>query len=509
MMSSGHGGKIHCSCCIAGLIVGILVLPASAAETLTIEPVSEPVIAGDTVEFKGTSSLPAESQLGWSFGTEGFIVEDRYHYYPKDKFRYYDESETTTASTGKEYSKWRVLIHTHDLKPGYYNFRIGGNEAFAERVITVDNEQGIVKDTALSEISPDIDFYTSPNSKFILEGSSGHLQLMPESYRRKVPENFPSPHISSAKTLIRGNSLEMDLFTMPERRIGIWLYSAFPDNSFRYFKSIDSKGYTGEAKIYFDTDVTANLELGDYYVFAEVAGINILETDNFRSDRGFFASLPVIPDPNSEEIWYDPEGDRIVAPASSVALDAALKAGENEIKYLRFRITVEDPWIAIDKMEDVVLGKDIRITGTTNFEKGTVMDVEILPIVDCPSTEAVVWRGEAEVSIDTNGQENWGTSVNTYNLGAGEYIIRVSDREHKLTEDNVVIEIIDVAYGMEEAGEDSLLVRSYSVDPVSKEIVHLNEPVQKSPLSTAVVIAGNACVIGIAGFTRRKHDENQ
>ncbi|MDD4126176.1 MAG: hypothetical protein PHV39_00620 [Methanomicrobium sp.] len=476
---------------IAGFLLCLIIFPA-AAESLTINEIKEPVILGETIEFTGTSSLPAGTQLEWSFGADGYTGFDPFMKYPKDQFRYFEKGNTLTTQSSNGGSKYKLLLNTQNLKTGYYNFQIAGNEKLAEAIVIIDDGEKYAKSAELSEISDKIDFYKSPNSKIILDDSSKYLTDTSETNNEQTGD-FPSAHISAAKSVVRGNALSIDMFTIPVRQVGLWLYSVFPDNSYRYFAKTASDN-TGKTAIFFDTDVTSNLKTGDYYVFAEISGKHYSDLIRTRPRNSSYSSgdyLTITPDSGVwDRLWSDPEGKFIVSPASSIALDAALKAGEDESKYLRFKINVEDPWINLDKISDVSIGEDITISGTTNFEKGTLLNVDIIALDDKPNTKTIAWTKGTQVNTYANGQGNWRTSVNSYNLGAGEYIIRVNDREHKLTEDDAVIQIVDSTYGMENTEDDSLLVKSYSVDPVSKKVVHLNEGAEQSPIAFAVLLSG-------------------
>lgn len=510
------------------LISCILAPPAQAAGVITINSAPETVAAGDVLEIAGETHLPAGTPMRWTFGTEGHFI---HRYFPQDLLPSYYETGTTVAVPGTDTRKWEVVIDTNDLKTGYYEFQVTGGEELAAAMIIVNNKDdgtGISIAADQPGVPETEDFYMSPGSKFVFDDSTGYTDYLEEKFGEKTPEYFASPYLMQGTPLVRGDEFSLDFYTVPSREIGVWLYSAYPDDGYRYFQRSMSETYTGNAEIRFGSDVTSALEEGGYYIFAEVAGrhhydgVSQEETnDNYYQ---YFDHLPVTPEPSSGQDIFDPEGDSIESPASSIALDSALKAAEDEIKYFRFRIAVEDPWISIDSMDDPALGSGIAISGTTNFAEGTALDIEIIPLTDTPETDPVAWTGVAEVSTGTDGEKNWRTSVNSNLLGAGDYVIRVTDSEHGLTSDYSAIEITDNIFGTgggiatggteisggdgnggasgggSDEGGDSLVVRSYSVDPVSKEIVRLNEPAKKSPLPAAIVLAAALCAAGIAAY---------
>ncbi|EHQ36415.1 hypothetical protein [Methanoplanus limicola] len=472
----------------AAILMFILIIsPSIAAEVLTIDPVAVPQKpGGGIIELSGTSSLSPGTELTWLFANENSLIADSY---PDSMDWQYEKKGTTNVFRGDENSRWIVQLDTKELIPGYYSFGITGNEALAERIIIFDNESRVADNQKLSEISPDIDYYASPNSKFVPDRSSELLSEMIEIFDC----DMPSGHISSEEPVVIGNNINIDFFTIPARSAGLWLYSAFPDCNYRYFTYTGSDSYCGRCTISFNREVTSGLTPGDYYIFVEISGRH--RSDLFNGDEDeYYDYLTTTPEPGDIRDWSDPKEQIIESPRSSVALEEILKANEEESKFMRFKIKVIEPWISLDDTGDLFSGEDILVSGRTNFEEKTVLTAEILPTGDNPIQKDGVLIRDIEVKIDEFGDKRFQTLFDSSAIVPGEYIIRVSDRDYRLAEDNAVIEVIDNIYNREEKEEETLIVKSYSVDPVSKTVVKLNEPAKKSPLLPVTILTGIVCI---------------
>ncbi|WFN36477.1 hypothetical protein L1994_10070 [Methanomicrobium antiquum] len=493
--------KAFISLVTALLLLSVIVFPAGA-KCLFIDDIKEPVISGDKIKFTGITSVSPEKELKWSFGTENYVYEEYFKISDGEDFRYYKEGTTKTLESKTGLFRYEVFIDTNDLEQGYYNFQIAGGDCYAEASVRIGDE--INDGIETPEYFPSADFYKSPNSKIITDKKTSGLRKFAQAQMNER-DFIPSPYIYSKNTVVRGNNIDISFFTTPYRNIGLWIYSVFPDNSYRYFRLTSSDVITGKADISFGPDVTSNLKKGEYYIFAEISGLNHLEAEKFDFRDSTYRYLPVTPDSGGENSLYsDVSGNDIYSPASSVALDSALKASEDEMKYLRLKINVEDPWINLEKSDEIAIGKNIIISGKTNFEEGTTLLAEIISLDDRPDTGPVVWTAKIPVSTGTDGEENFRIEVNSYKIGAGTYIVRVSDEKYKLTEDNEIIKVTDNSYAAEEGESDTLSVKSYSVDPISKKVVRLNDDAKESPVNIFLLVFITGLIVFISVLIKRR-----
>ncbi|WOF16286.1 hypothetical protein F1737_05945 [Methanoplanus sp. FWC-SCC4] len=307
------------------------------------------------------------------------------------------------------------------------------------------------------------------------------------------PEIKLNPLTTSGGTLAKGQTLFVSGKAQSDSEIGIWLYKdgiGNPDkNRFVKLQTDKSGDIIGDGMI-LDRTRSHKLPSGKYFLY-------IVSGDSDFINSGFF------PDTNRE-------------------FEEKLKETEVKNPYLKVMLLAEEPWIYYDQqiIADVPLGKPVTIKGTTNLAVGTSLFVTVEPT----STDDPLFHDQIiEVIQVTKGDDYnlWELTFQTSELGFGEYIISVEGAD--ITVDSVsIFNIYDETYAAENPGNDSILVKSYSIDSDSKNLAENSESTEgyivksgtknsdgftgtlSSPLESAFLVCGIALILGIFRFYSRR-----
>lgn len=315
------------------------------------------------------------------------------------------------------------------------------------------------------------------------------------------------PDISKSDSMFaRDQELSFSVNGEPGSELGVWLYKAGignpTKNVFVNFTLDENGEIPGEGQI-LDSVASHKLPSGKYYIY-------FVDGDSDLVKEGFF-------------------------PDSSEEFEERLTGNNAGNSYVRTVLIAEVPWVRYDMktFPDIKPGEPLELTGTTNLEPGRTLLISIGPTAfDDPYFKDQII--ERVTVMEGDPYNYWGQTIDTSELGPGEYMALVegSDVETEMLKTfNVYDENYNVN-GVNGGGEEDLLVKTYSVDPDSKEIsteeetagesvpvkpswavnteppeVPEDEETPKSPIEPLLVAFSAACAIGVFGLSGRKGRE--
>jgi hypothetical protein len=269
--------------------------------------------------------------------------------------------------------------------------------------------------------------------------------------------------VTRGNILAKGASLIITASGAPGEKIGIWMTSGFPVTRYTGF-GITSADESGHAV--YNLPNTTSFRSGQYFIYV-VEGKKALEF------------VPDEKDPTA----YIPAED----------LERGLKAHEQQNPYRKMMVLLEEPAIRMNSIPDTISGIPVNLSGTTNLNAGTLLDIEIvLPDVDRLKQPAFNISGIPVIG-GLNGNGSWNASVDTQKLPPGEYIVTV----HNASVEAVGLMVLyDSLYDTGIPDGRNLLVRTYEVDPTTKTVIN-GTPARKAGFTAAGEMLAIACTAGI------------
>ena len=237
--------------------------------------------------------------------------------------------------------------------------------------------------------------------------------------------------------LAKGEALYLKGEAPAESEIGVWIYSGAVNDDFPVYNKV-SADCNGEV----DDEILSvfdsyTLQSGKYYVYAVYKGPDLIERTG-------------TPDRYSD---FEYELDTTAG-----------------VKYQKFDLDAEDPWISIDSGNEIeaVAGTVLTFEGETNLKDGTVLEVLINPTaVDSNAFGNLITQ---TTTVEDNGPVNkWTYIIDSSCLGAGEYLISVESPEG-LGDASCIFNIFDSSYAVKNPGDDRISVTSYKVDKDTKDL---------------------------------------
>ncbi len=440
--------KIHAKIRIPLLLLAGVVLlgisPVSATDQIAIDPVPGNLLTGSIIEITGTTTLPVGTNLYYEFSrgaaeTGGVMYGE-----------YSGSGGIIPVETGAAGQVWKVAILTEGYTPAEYTLRIGKEGADDRVSVRVPLAQGTSAPTPKAtqpavRVTFESPLYISPGGNFT-------VTTIPDLNTRR-------------NILAKGSPLAITTTTSPNNRIGIWITSGFPVTRYTHFQMISANvSGTGE----FDLPNTTALRSGQYFIYVVDGG----------------KSLEVIPD-EKEPSSYIPAEE----------LETKLKAHEQKNPYQKFMILLEEPTIKINEIPDAISGTPVEMSGTTNLNAGTLLEIGIFPPdIDRLKQPSFTVSG-IPVAEGTNGYGSWHAVINTSGLPPGEYIVKV---HRGAVEAARIMVLYDGLYdpGISPAG--TLITKTYDVDPETKTVIS-GTPAREAGFPAdpgMLIMAGSVGLIG-------------
>lgn len=274
----------------------------------------------------------------------------------------------------------------------------------------------------------------------------------------------------------------------PGSETGVWLYRVNIGNPDKNVFVKFNTGSSGEVKdgVILDDTRAYKLPSGRYYLYFVSGDSELVKT-------GFF------PDSNDE---FETE---------------LLDDGS---PYLRLEMYSEVPWIRYDQrtLPDIVTGEELKLSGTTNIAAGKDLIISIEPTAfdDPYFNDQIIERTGVREADPYN---TWEQSIDTSELGPGEYIVVVEGSDVD-AESVQSFNVYDESYSATSPESGYLVVQTYAVDPDTKDLsedqasgsgtagtekaTDSSENTQQSPVEILSLVAMLAFVICITGYFRRK-----
>lgn len=425
---------------LAGLVF-LLPFTASAADTITIDPVPANPEAGSIVTITGTTLLPEGTDLDYEFFSEDPGT---------GAVRYGEHSGvegTIPVQEGSAGRVWTVGILTEGYFPGEYIFRIGSrgtDETVFAHVVLARGTPAIAPEPSPAAGPPQIasPYYSSPGAEFDVE-------IRPDLSARQ-------------NRVAKGSTLEVTGTATPGSGIGIWILGGFPADGYRTSATVPAED-SGAFHFVLPGNDTATLRSGQYFLYVVDGGAGLVEPG-------------------------DPE-----AFPSADAFEKGLTAHEQENPYKAFMLLLEEPAIRIGEIPESRTGVPLEIGGTTNLAAGTILTLDLIP-PDADRLQQPAFTLPGIVVGDGEGGSGvWHASVETASLPPGEYVAKVSGGRAEAT---AILNLYDDLYRVASPPEGDLTVATYRVDPGTKTVDTGPAPDGKGIPSSAATLA----IAGIAGF---------
>jgi len=274
----------------------------------------------------------------------------------------------------------------------------------------------------------------------------------------------------------------------PGSEVGVWLYRVNIGNPDKNVFVKFNTGSSGEIKdgVILDDARAYKLPSGRYYLY-------FVSGDSELTKTGFF------PDLHDEfEVELLDEGS----------------------PYLRLEMYSEVPWIRCDQrtLPDIVTGEELKLSGTTNIAAGKDLIISIEPTAfdDPYFNDQIIERTGVHEADPYN---TWEQSIDTSELGPGEYIVVVEGSDVD-TESVQSFNVYDESYSATTPESGYLVVQTYTVDQDTKDLsedqasdsgtagtekaTDSSENMQQSPVGILSLVAMIAFVICITGYFRRR-----
>ncbi len=442
------------------LVAGVVLLsagPVSAMDRIAIDPVPGNLVTGSVISFTGTTTLPAGTVLQYEFSRKdsgnGTI-----------RYGEYSGAEgTVPVENGAAGPVWNVPILTQGYAPADYLFSIGesgSSDRASVQVRLARGEETTVPTPAVTTASRCGELkspvYVSPNGDFTVR---------------------TSPDLNTrCSILAKGAPLKITAITPSGSPVGIWITSASSATGYTYFRQIssDSSGVAAS-----DLTNTTQLRSGQYFFYVVDGG----------------DSLKVLPDEKNSSAYI---------PAD--VLETKLNAYEKENPYQKFRILLEEPVISMDDIPDAVSGTAVAVSGTTNLNAGTLLDISVF-LADIDRQKQPAFAIAGVPVADTSGKDGaWHAVIDTSSLSPGEYIVTARNGS---TEATRLMVIYNSLYDTGASSGESFVTKTYAVDPELKTVVTGTSTQKAGPSPDPAVLvltglAGVGCVGVILGNLRKK-----
>jgi len=445
-------------------------IPAAAGSGITIDPVLDQIILTDELKVTGTAPAGEECIIetslhkGYCSNADEEKIDPDYDKELKSKGIY-------PTCKAKEDSTWELNTGIAISTPGDYTFVvwIEGEEesrivknvriSFASagvRVIEVyePGADGPVFDTAPVDES----IYYTQNT-YTTPGSGMDLVFTPDI-------SLTGGRIS------KGQSLAISGQAVAGKDLLVWIYRKSNTGYHVYSRTVavgtDGKGIINTNGELLSEEETKELLSGKYFIFA------ISGTKDELSDTE----------------------DRIRLLGS-----AYLYAHEDENPFQSFVIILEEPWISFSgvgdrNLPDSASGSTVNLTGTTNLKAGSELVLTVKPSA-VPNSDNFTTTVTG-IPVNDGDPRNWSATYDTSSQGTGWFIVTISDPEG-IAEASALINIYDPAYSTEDLDKDTLSVRSYSIDPETKDIITERPPSNNAgTVPTAVIIFETGLIFVIA-----------
>ncbi|MDD4126175.1 MAG: hypothetical protein PHV39_00615 [Methanomicrobium sp.] len=454
---------------------GLFCSSASAENTVKIDPIPDQVIWTEYIQINGNYPDSGETRVYMDFHSVECFDENKEITQNRPGTK-----EAWNSLKPDSGEKWWSALSLNDLPPGDYIFRawVMGYEdnktiKFAHvSYISADAAKIVLTDTLFTNKSsetglPKNSGFYAQNS-YTTPGSGMNLTLSPD-LSLSEGEITKGESLSISGSVPAGNSL----FVLVCRHID-------PDN-FIYKKIItpetDDKGNILES-ILLSSEETKELLAAKYYIYA----ISGTEDDLSKIKERICQINP----------HY-----------------SFLKNYEDKTPYQQFVMLLKEPWIRFDNCEDgaladVVAGENIIISGTTNLKTGTILTISIKSTVRPEINDAL----SKDIEVAGGEEENtWSAEILPDKSGTGEFRVTAEDKSGTAYA-SATFNIFDITYFVDNLENDSLLVQSYNVDPVSKKMVNSNETAKKSPLPVWIIPIGIAGGLFVSRRIRRKRNKS-
>jgi hypothetical protein len=250
-----------------------------------------------------------------------------------------------------------------------------------------------------------------------------HVQ--PKTKLKGILSIFKSPFISG--TLKNSIVVKWDLLIIrgiatkaPPKGIGVWIFG----KKFFHFSSVQV--YPDDSfEFVFPPEKTKNMESGSYFVVLQHPMANgeldvFPISDNIRT---------IVKNTKNEDFFVVDGITSIRGVEAAESLIELMNTSGIDDSYTKLSFLVEDPWITIDPIEKVIVGKPMLIKGTTNIsiDHDLLVEVKSQPIeisdikrffsVDGFGVLASISRGE--------GFNIWQTNVAQAVFKPGKYYVYV------------------------------------------------------------------------------------
>ncbi|MBP2134535.1 hypothetical protein J2128_002506 [Methanomicrobium sp. W14] len=246
----------------------------------------------------------------------------------------------------------------------------------------------------------------------------------------------------SGGTLAKGQPLTLNGKGDPDSLIGVWLYKndLVPKdrNVFVKFRTGENGCIEGDGIILNDTQ-SEKLFSGEYFLY-------IVSGDEEFINSGYF-------------------------PDTYTKLESGLNERESTNPYMKVVILSKVPWIMLDQknIPDIDSGTPLtlNLSGKTNLAEGTRLIITVDPVLTDNSyfKDQIIEDTYAEADVE---YQRWQKNISTDGFGPGEYTLSVEAAEYNAYTDTIFT-VRNEVYS-EKPSNDSLLVKSYSVDPTTKDI---------------------------------------
>ena len=456
------------ACVFAGLF--LICIPAAGSGVM-IDPLPDQVILTDELKVTGTAPAGKEFIIenylrkGYCSGAEDEAADPGYY----ERLKGMGGAFFTIKA--KEDSTWEFTTGIAISAPGDYTFvaRAEGDEdnrivknvriSYAPagvRTIEVyePGADGPVFDTASAEES---NHYTQ--NTYTTPGSGMNLIFTPD-----LP--------TTGGTISKGKSLAIGGQAVAGKDLLVWIYRISDSGSYVYSRiktpETDDKGIIIADGQLLSGNETKELLSGKYFIIAvsgtkdELSGIE----------------------------------DRIMLRGPSYFF-----ANEDKNPFQRFVFILEEPWIGFSgtsdgKLPDTAGGSTLSLEGTTNLRPGSDLVLTVKPPgVSNPGNFTGVVTG---IHVKAGEPCSWSAEYETPAGGTGWFTVSVSDPQGTAGA-SALVNIYDPVFGTGDADESSLLVRSFSIDPETKDIRTKSPPLNTTgAVPVAVILFETGLVFAIS-----------
>lgn len=471
---------------IASLVfVCLFLAPAATGGSLeeagiTIDPIKDGIIWTEEIEVTGTAP-PGQEFIVENYLRRGYCSDPAEELFINPRETRGMKGGGSGSVWGDEDSTWRFKAGLNDLPPGDYIFVVwlhGDEEGVRENMV--------VKNLRVTYSSADVTMIEAyePGESGPLTGT-GPGEGDEEGYYAQNTYTSPGsgmdlvfmPDLSeTAGKMTKGNSLMIRGQGVFGKSLLFWISKKEIFGSDIYYKTVihgtDGEGVINAPVLLLSPDETSELLSGQYEIFAVSGTDKELAEIEENMKTGMFP-------------------------------DDFLKWKEERNPYQQFVMLLEEPVIEFSgtgdgSLPDAVYGSTVNFTGTTNMKAGTKLVLRMEPSVKRNSENFTAEITEIRAEEGEEGEPNtWSVRYHTSSSGTGEYVATISDPEG-FADASAKINIYDPAYSAADTGNDSLMIKSFRVDPETRDITDKNSLSGIEAVKNAVLVFETGLIVVIA-----------